>query len=83
MEIKIARLLTVFVIFVFSNTSAQSTLEQDIDEVTITSNRSKYNNDVSIIYTLNSDEIKNTAKVTSPRIGDTAPGGASSKIKDL
>ena len=28
-------------------------------------------------------EIKNTAKVTSPRIGDTAPGGASSKIKDL
>ena len=34
MEIKITRLLTVFVIFVFSNTSAQSTLEQDIDEVT-------------------------------------------------
>ena len=44
MGIKITRLLTVFVIFVFSNTSAQSTLEQEIDEVTITSNRSKYNN---------------------------------------
>ena len=30
MEIKITRLVTVFVIFVFSNTSTQSTLEQDI-----------------------------------------------------
>ena len=54
MKIKMTRLLTVFVIFIFSNTSAQKTLEQNIDEVTITSNRSKYNNDVSIVYTINS-----------------------------
>ena len=38
MEIKITRLLTVFAILIFSKTSAQSTLEQNIDEVTITSN---------------------------------------------
>ncbi|MEC8273419.1 MAG: TonB-dependent receptor [Bacteroidota bacterium] len=67
MKIKITRLLTVFIIFIFSDISAQSTLEQNIDQVTITSNRSKYKNDVSIVYTINSDEIENTANQT---IGD-------------
>ena len=38
---------------------------------------------VLLISQLSLIEIKNTAKVTSPRIGDNAPGGASSKIKDL
>ena len=50
--------------FFFNNITGQNTLEKNIDEVTITSNRSKYNKDVSIVYTINSDEIKFSANQT-------------------
>ena len=60
----IKQFIFILSLFFFNNITGQNTLEKNIDEVTITSNRSKYNKDVSIVYTINSDEIKYSANQT-------------------
>ena len=58
-----------FFIFIIYNANinssfAQNVLKKDIEEVTITSNRSMYNEEFKIVHTIDAKEIKNSANQT-------------------